>query len=991
MPIETLLTAALEKAADLLIDAGLSGAKDLKDQLLHTDEKKRRQALEAAWQAAATAVKDDDLHSLTKHRPFQEEVIRALLDPSAPFDPQGAAQAWGEALPEQRKALQTFFRKLHDALLRDDLWGPVLMRFQDLRDEPAAQPLVIDRAWISQISAQLTDDGTIVQGDGNTVVGAQGRVAQGAAQQVNLGNVNGMQGGTLNAAGNNVVYGDNITYNIQQPGGPPPQPPIDPRTARQRYLDCLIECHRSLRLQAIRSGSQPLSVDLEQVYVSLSALEKGGAASDVGREGDLSLPAALQRRQRWVLIGDPGSGKTTLLAYLALTYARTLQGGADLVKARLGLDETGRLPVALPLRDLARSLKDERPQADGPAVLLRHLQDYYAAQVIDLPLDFFTRPLEDGQAVLLLDGLDEVAEPALRQRVARLIEAFAGRYPKNRYVVTSRKVGYEDAARIAADFALAEVRPFNPEQVRQFVHDWTRTVEIALAGKISDELLRKADAQSERLIKAIENNPRVADLAVNPLLLTVIALVHRYRAQLPERRSELYEEAVEVLLGYWDEAKGLDTQVTVGGRSLDAGDRRSLLEPVAFWMQEHKQREIERDDLRTLLLPSFQGFSGSAPSAGRKACDAFLRMIGERSGLLVERGVGMYGFAHLTFQEYLAARALADRQDAQEYTLKVLSDPWWREVVLLEAGYLSSQGKRRVSALIRAIIEAQTKSEGEPFHHLLLAAECLFDVGEVRVEAGLLDQVRERLRVEADRPFEKGKRTLILRKVSAANALSRIESGQVVPKFWKLPWGEPEWVTAPDGEFWMGSDDGRDDEKPLHRLFLPAYQIARVPVTNAQYALYIQDSRAKPPGDWRAGQPPPGKDDHPVVNVSWDDANAYCRWLAEKIGREARLPSEAEWEKAARGDHRDWRYPWGPDWRELHCNSNELGLGAATPVGLFLNGASPYGVLDMSGNVWEWVNDWYDADYYSVSPASNPPGPTSGQYRVLRGGAWYGT
>ena len=189
-------------------------------------------------------------------------------------------------------------------------------------------------------------------------------------------------------------------------------------------------------------------------------------------------------------------------------------------------------------------------------------------------------------------------------------------------------------------------------------------------------------------------------MAVNPLLLTVIALVHRYRASLPDRRSELYEEAVEVLLSRWDEAKQMDTEVTLAGKQLDAGDRRSLLEPVALWLHEKNRREIEADELRGVLRPLFLPIANNDRAQAAKIVDQFLDVIHERSGLLIDRGAGMYGFAHLTFQEYLAARAVASKDDFIEYTLKHLGKAWWREVVLLEAGYLSAQGRQRVSKFI---------------------------------------------------------------------------------------------------------------------------------------------------------------------------------------------------------------------------------------------------------------------------------------------------
>jgi formylglycine-generating enzyme required for sulfatase activity len=849
---------------------------------------------------------------------------------------------------------------------------------KEIKQELAAQ-VVGSRAYKAlerdkaEIEAQLIGAGAIAQGPGALAVGAQG---------IGIGG---------NAQGD--VLGPGATKVEQHFYGGKNVKPLPLPEALQRYLDNMIATHQHLRLQGIRAGSQPLSVLLEKVYVSLTALDKrtGGSRAEIhGDTGTLTIGAALQSYPRLVIIGDPGSGKTTLLSYLALTYARTLRDHIDLVKDRLGLSETENLPILLPLRDLGRHLLEKHPNPgkDGPALLLDYLLEYYQSQEIDLPADFFSVYLEKGKATLLLDGMDEVADPSLRQRVARLIEKFSERYPKCRFIVTSREVGYEGAARIGAQFGLAKVRDFSPAEVRQFVRDWTRVVEVTLAQSDAPEVLRLADAQSEKLIQAIDTNPRVADLAVNPLLLTVIALVHRYRAQLPERRSELYEEVVEVLLGHWDEAKGLEQNVEVAGVKMDSGDRRSLLEPVAFWMHERNQREIELDDLRFLLLPAFKSMTGSDDGQAVKALDDFLRVVNERSGLLIEHGIGMYGFAHLTFQEYLAARALADRKDALDFTLKHLTDAWWREVILLQAGYLSTQGKRRVSELIGMLMNADPKTEPEPHHHLLLAAECLFDVGAARVEGDLLGEARKRLKKQADAPFKKGDKASVLAKITASNALARLESGQVLAHFWKPPYGEPEWITIPAGEFWMGGEDEYDG-KPIHKVSLPEYQIARVPVTNAQYAFYVQDVKARPPEHWRGGSVPSGLENHPVVNVTWHEAVAYCKWLGEKIQKAVSLPSEVEWEKAARGSNDKRGYPWGDDWRELHCNSDELGLNDTTPVGLFLNGASPYGLLDMSGNVWEWTRSiWSDKFKYPYQLNDGREELQSTDTRVLRGGAF---
>jgi formylglycine-generating enzyme required for sulfatase activity len=265
-------------------------------------------------------------------------------------------------------------------------------------------------------------------------------------------------------------------------------------------------------------------------------------------------------------------------------------------------------------------------------------------------------------------------------------------------------------------------------------------------------------------------------------------------------------------------------------------------------------------------------------------------------------------------------------------------------------------------------------------------------VKRIQSDAGLLREARGRLRKQAEAPFvtSHGSHSNVSAKMFASNALARLESGRVAPRFCALPWGEPEWVSIPAGEFWMGGEGGEKkyEGKPVHRLTLPEFQMARVPVTNVQYALYVQDAKAVPPADWAGGAAPPGRDNHPVVNVSWDDALGYCAWLGQKIQKKVALPSEAEWEKAARGERDKRMYPWGNDWRVLCCNSGELGLGDTTPVDLFPQGASPYGLLDMCGNVWEWTRTAYgEGFHYPYNPLDGRENVKEDRNRILRGGS----
>jgi formylglycine-generating enzyme required for sulfatase activity len=233
-----------------------------------------------------------------------------------------------------------------------------------------------------------------------------------------------------------------------------------------------------------------------------------------------------------------------------------------------------------------------------------------------------------------------------------------------------------------------------------------------------------------------------------------------------------------------------------------------------------------------------------------------------------------------------------------------------------------------------------------------------------------------------------------------------------------------EMALVPSGEFLMGSPAGAeafDDEQPQRQVYVGAFWMDRQETTHAEYELFVRATGHRVPANanpgaslWDTNAPLPGSADHPVINVSWEDATAYCAW------RGKRLPTEAEWEKAARGtDAR--RYPWGNNWDHARANSASFWAGRTiqfdsgedwnafwvkgegarisrerglkgevltVPVGSFPNGASPYGMLDMAGNVSEWVQDWYDPGYYAKSPLADPQGPTRGAIKAMRGGSW---
>jgi formylglycine-generating enzyme len=223
----------------------------------------------------------------------------------------------------------------------------------------------------------------------------------------------------------------------------------------------------------------------------------------------------------------------------------------------------------------------------------------------------------------------------------------------------------------------------------------------------------------------------------------------------------------------------------------------------------------------------------------------------------------------------------------------------------------------------------------------------------------------------------------------------------------------PHLARIPAGDFLMGAADGQPDERPVHRVRVSEFFIGRFPVTNDEYARFIRATGHPAPaidklpliaaGEreklyaefsapyvWTNGEPPAGQGSHPVVLVTYDDAVEYCAWLSVSLQRAVRLPTEAEWEKAARGGVEGMKYPWGNEIDPSRCNylaeppaKKQRGT---RPTGTY--SPNPFGLCDVAGNVWEWVADWYGEEYYGESDAVDPQGPPKGSLHIVRGGSW---
>ncbi len=500
-------------------------------------------------------------------------------------------------------------------------------------------------------------------------------------------------------------------------------------------------------------------------------------------------------------------------------------------------------------------------------------------------------------------------------------------------------------------------------------------------------------------------SPGMRLLAGNPLLLSLIVLLYERDWRLPERRVELYEEAVDLLITDWDKLRGIARQPR-----LLPEQKQQILTQLAACFHAANLRVVEYEQLREYLAAVLPGCGGSLPTP-----DVVLDELMAHTGLLRQKSRSSYDFVHLTFQEFLTARA-CQAQGNGIGLLDKAGDAWWREVIRLYTGL-----ERNATALLQQLCERD----------LLLAAGCLADSSPLATEAfrklaaAIVGDLQQRLQDEAQRQVAAdalaelaawdatpvltaavaAAETQLAVALAALLALARMADKAVLDTLFadighilrllhrQLPQAAPPlrarilalldtlghplvYVLA--GEFIMGSDDTVwTDERPAHRVFLTEYWIDKFPVTNEQFAQFVQATGYQAQGDWRSAFQP-GKERHPMVWVTWDDACAYGKWCGKH------LPTEAQWEKAARGT--DGRcYPWGNASDGNKCNVSGRGT---TPVGAYPGGASPYGCQDMAGNVFEWVADWYDPNYYAVSPLEDPPGPATGDRRVLRGGSF---
>ena len=381
------------------------------------------------------------------------------------------------------------------------------------------------------------------------------------------------------------------------------------------------------------------TLEMKRVFVELSVVPQDpqqGRSDPIAtlpdhlREGRHDIWEYLAQDRNLAIIGPPGSGKTTLMKHIALTVAI----GQCATKTI-----SSKVPILIYLRDHAAAISSNADVSLQDVVLQTEI---IKEQSHKPPEKWFEERLNDGDCLVFFDGLDEVADQAARKRVVAWVERRLKTYPTNRFVITSRPLGYKENP-VQGVTALA-VLPLTFDQVERFVNNWYLANEIASHNKEDEGVRIEARKGGRDLIFRIRSSPVLSELAVNPLLLTMIATVHRYRSQLPGRRVELYREICEVFLGKRADVKGIKYAI-----DLTPDQKRIVLETLAYTMMYDQKREISAAAAAQIIAPVLRRVNPDVRPAD------FLKMVEATSGLLLEREGGIYSFAHKTFQEYLAA------------------------------------------------------------------------------------------------------------------------------------------------------------------------------------------------------------------------------------------------------------------------------------------------------------------------------------------------
>jgi tetratricopeptide (TPR) repeat protein len=531
------------------------------------------------------------------------------------------------------------------------------------------------------------------------------------------------------------------------------------------YLEWLIAENSYLKMSGVMQVNRQVDIFLDQVYVSLQAqwrqhiTETSEASTtklkavsvsqsqnvkfdemDVGLDDldeaydyeplpedsitvsstetitrKIALSQAVRENPYSVILGAPGAGKTTLLRYLALHFARTKRDNKETVIVGEDKEELGKtlLPVFFRIADFAEQL-EQQPNL----TLFEYLRQFYRQWEARFQTEeemgteeevaeFLLLRMRQGQCLMLLDGLDEVFNEESRREIVKRINQFVDEFSNNKFVITSRIAGYHEV-QLSGRFAEFTIEDMDSEQVERFLYRWCHTVEKAQQpDAIEEQWQSRGNEQLQDILQSVEDNEGVKRLTTNPLLLTILALIHRNGDRLPNRRVKLYELAVQTLTEDWQLSKKLPDAPKVVLKETEVVE---LLAPLAYWMHEEKPSGVvSQQEVEEKLAEKLAELNDDEPESEsvRQAVGEFLRKVRETTGLFVERTPGFYGFMHLTFEEYFAARYIADNDQSEILQLiqNHIHEPRWNEPILLALGYYGIHFPRQVKKLVEKLFK----------------------------------------------------------------------------------------------------------------------------------------------------------------------------------------------------------------------------------------------------------------------------------------------
>jgi energy-coupling factor transporter ATP-binding protein EcfA2 len=529
---------------------------------------------------------------------------------------------------------------------------------------------------------------------------------------------------------------------------------------RKRYNDNLNTLYSKIEFvgMSVYKHEATKGVPIEHIYIPLAAVSE--AADETNENATRIDPLTfLKSGAHNVVLGDPGSGKSTLLRFLALAgFSKSLQ-------ERYKAEPDARLPILITLRRYADELKSQKNIS-----LIDYIQESIQGDfnLKSADFDFFEYYLESGQTILLFDGLDELPSSQFKKEVRDRIRTLTTTYPGNTTVVTSRIVGYDNPFRFdEKEFVHQRLTQLQLPEIEQFVKDWYR---------VRIENKRERDANVNDLIRILRDEDHIAirELAQNPLLLTIVALVHRIDAVLPDERIVLYQKCTETLMNSWHKWKYRDTEVRNRGK-IERRNRRRM-EAIAYWMHclsggtETNQRAVvPYADLSKFLTEHIDKTEKirDRDSDPEDLADEFLEFVKKRAGLLIEIGDNQYSFVHLTFQEYLTASHIISSNEKEGVSgiWETIKDHYinarWHEVIRLLIADLKSDDSQEF--LIKKILSERVKVQ-HVVRSRLLGGLLLdgIDPAELRKEkifGHLLDSASMVTNIEQLRPI-----TLMLRK-----------------------------------------------------------------------------------------------------------------------------------------------------------------------------------------------------------------------------------